>query len=46
MRAAWRTSLTAAFGRGAVRQLMAAVPAAPRPGTDVAGPRPSRDRPR
>ena len=28
MRAAWRASLTEAFGRGAVRQLMAAVPAA------------------
>jgi conjugative relaxase-like TrwC/TraI family protein len=41
MRAAWRASLTSAFGRGAVRQLMAAVPEAAllaRPGTGPMGP--------
>jgi len=38
MRAAWRASLTEAFGRGAVRQLMAAVPAAASPRTDTARP--------
>ena len=38
MRAAWHASLTEAFGRGAVRQLMAAVPAAAGPRTDTARP--------
>lgn len=37
MRATWHASLTAAFGRRAVRQLMAGVPAPTEPGTDAAG---------
>jgi len=38
MRSAWRASLIAAFGRDAVRQLMAAVPAAASPGANTARP--------
>ena len=38
MRAAWRASLTEAFGRGAVRQLMAAVSAVASPDAGAARP--------